>query len=76
MTTVTLHEAKSKLADLIHQLQPGDEVLITENQQPVAKLVGQATPLLEPRKAGSAKGKLTVVQDDDEHLRDFAESMP
>ncbi|MCL6613901.1 MAG: type II toxin-antitoxin system prevent-host-death family antitoxin [Firmicutes bacterium] len=41
MATVTIQEAQAKLADLIHNLSPGDEVVITENNQPVAKLVSQ-----------------------------------
>ena len=39
MATVTIQEAQAKLSDLIHQLSPGEEVVITENNQPVAKLV-------------------------------------
>ena len=39
MATVTIQEAQAKLADLIHKLTPGDEVVITENNQPVAKLI-------------------------------------
>lgn len=38
MATVTIQEAQAKLAELIHQLSPGEEVLITENNQPVARL--------------------------------------
>ncbi len=48
MTTVTLKEAQSGLADIIHRLTPGDEVVITENDQPVARLV--PTPPI-PKKA-------------------------
>ena len=32
-------EAQAKLPDLIHKLSPGDELVITEDNQPVAKLV-------------------------------------
>ena len=35
-------DVQGGLAKLIRQLEPGDEVIISENQQPVAKLVGQA----------------------------------
>ena len=40
--TITIEEAQAKLKELIHQLAPGEEVIITENQQPVAKLVNEA----------------------------------
>ena len=43
MSTVTIQEAQANLPELIHKLTPGDEVVITENDQPVAKLVNEAT---------------------------------
>ena len=39
--TMTLKEAQANLADVVHQLSPGDSVVITENDQPVAKLVSE-----------------------------------
>lgn len=30
----------------------------------------------QPRQPGSARGKLTIITEDDEHLRDFQEYMP
>ncbi len=41
--TITIDEAQAKLRDLIHQLAPGQEVVITENQEPVARLVGESS---------------------------------
>jgi prevent-host-death family protein len=41
MATVTIQEAQAKLPELIHNLTPGEEIVITENNQPVAKLVGE-----------------------------------
>jgi antitoxin (DNA-binding transcriptional repressor) of toxin-antitoxin stability system len=57
MSTVTIEEAQVKLLDLIHTLQPDEEVIITENNQPVARL----TPVGEhvPRIPGIAHGKVT-----------------
>jgi prevent-host-death family protein len=75
MATVTIQEAQAKLPDLIHTLKPGDEVVITENNQPVAKLV--ASPADKPRPIlGRCKGMLTIVAEDDEHLEHFKEYMP
>ncbi|MGH7171942.1 MAG: type II toxin-antitoxin system Phd/YefM family antitoxin [Gemmataceae bacterium] len=78
MTTVTLQEAQAKLPDLIHKLTPGEEVVITENNQPVAKLVSEhpkPKPRLRPP-PGLGKGYITILSDDDEHLKDFAEYVP
>jgi antitoxin (DNA-binding transcriptional repressor) of toxin-antitoxin stability system len=77
MTTVTIEEAQAKLPEIIHQLSPGEEVVITENQQPIAKLVSERSPKLRLRPPpGLGKGMITIVSDDDEHLKDFAEYMP
>ena len=78
MATVTIQEAQAKLADLIHKMMPGDEVVITENNQPVAKLVSEQLKMksgLRPP-PGLGKGFITIVSDDEEHLKDFAEYMP
>jgi prevent-host-death family protein len=78
MAMVTIQEAQAKLPDLIHKLMPGDEVVITENNLPVAKLVSELPkpkPGLRPP-PGLGKGCITIVSDDEEHLKDFAEYMP
>ena len=75
MTVISIEEAQAKLLDLIHKLTPGDELVITENGQPVAKLVATPLPRLRPE-PGLCKGWITIVSDDDEHLKDFAEYMP
>jgi len=78
MATVTIQEAQAQLTDLIHGMTPGNEVVITENDQPVAKLVSERPepkPGLRPP-PGLGKGCITIISDDDEHLRDFAEYMP
>ena len=74
MSTVTIQEAQAKLPDLIHRLTPGEEVVITENNEPVAKLVASGAE--KPRPVpGRCKGMLTIVSEDDEHLEDFKEYM-
>jgi prevent-host-death family protein len=73
-TSVTLEEAKARLAELIEHLGPGDEIVITREQQPVARLVS-SRPARKPRQPGSGKGMLTIVADDEEHLEDFKEYM-
>ena len=74
MTTVTIEEAQAKLPEMIEQMATGEEFLITRNQQPIARLV--AATKRQPRQAGSAKGMLTILAEDEEHLLDFAEYMP
>lgn len=69
--TVTLEEAQVHLAELVGKLAPGQTIVITENNQPVATLTGQSPLAFQPRQPGSAKGKLIIVADDEEHLEDF-----
>jgi antitoxin (DNA-binding transcriptional repressor) of toxin-antitoxin stability system len=76
MSLLTLEEAQSRLPEVIHNLAPGEEVIILEDGQAVARLVAEPARNRQPRQPGSAKGMLTIVQEDDEHLRDFAEYMP
>lgn len=72
---VELDEAKATLDELIAGLKPDDEVVIVRDQQPVAKLVSsQSIP--QPRVPGLMRGKLTVLAEDDEHLKDFEDYMP
>ena len=76
--TVTLDEAQAKLRELIESLAPGQEVVITENQQPVAKLVGeQPKPGKSPRPGpGLCKGIITYMAPDfDAPLEDMKEYM-
>ena len=75
-TTVSIEEAQAHLAELVSKLVPGEEVVITRNEQPVAKLVGQRVVQRQPRQPGSAKGKLLLLADDEAHLEDFREYMP
>jgi antitoxin (DNA-binding transcriptional repressor) of toxin-antitoxin stability system len=76
MPTVTLQEAQSRLPDLIHNLTPGDEVVITENSQPVARLFRTEPKTQWPCKAGSARGTPHwMAPDFDAPLEDFKEYM-
>ena len=59
MATVTIQEAQATLLELIHQLPPGEEVVITENNQTVAKLAWTQPTQQWPCQAGSARGKIS-----------------
>ena len=62
-------------AKVIEKLSPGEEIVLTRDDKPVAKLIG--TPGETPRPLlGRGKGMLTIISEDDDHLKDFAEYMP
>ena len=75
-TYVSIDEAQARLRDIIAGLSPNEEVLITDNAQPVAKLIAQKGTAQQRREPGFAQGMITVVADDDEHSKDFQEYMP
>jgi prevent-host-death family protein len=71
MSAVTIEEAQVKLPEIIDKLAPGEELIITRNNRPVATLVGQQRAVRKPRQPGSAEGKLVIHSNADEHLADF-----
>jgi len=73
---MTIEEAQANLKDLIGNLAIGDEIVITDNQRIVAKLVGERPPLKQRPGPGLCKGMITIVADDEDHLKDFGEYMP
>ena len=75
-TQVSIDEAQTKLREIIAGLAQDDEVVITDNRQPVAKLTAEPPRSQLRREPGFAKGMITIVADDDEHLKDFEEYMP
>jgi antitoxin (DNA-binding transcriptional repressor) of toxin-antitoxin stability system len=74
--TITLEEAQAKLKDFIHQLAPGDEIIITENQKAVAKLTGEPLELKQRPAPGLGKGSILYMAPDfDEPLEEMKEYM-
>ena len=66
------------MKELISQLAPGEELVITDDQQPVARLVGkQSKPSQSPRPGpGLCKGMITYMAPDfDAPLEDMKEYM-
>jgi antitoxin (DNA-binding transcriptional repressor) of toxin-antitoxin stability system len=74
VTTVSVEEAQTRLAQLIAQMRPDETVWITRDDVPVAYL----TPVSPPPRPqfGRCRGLVQIQQDDDSHLEDFADYMP
>jgi antitoxin (DNA-binding transcriptional repressor) of toxin-antitoxin stability system len=83
--TLPLSDAQANLTEIVAGMTPGEELVLTADGQPVAVVTrpprakwpcqpGTAAER-KPRQPGSAKGVLVILQEDDEHLKDFAEYM-
>lgn len=78
MPTITIEEAQAASTEIIHRLGPGEEVIITENQQPVAKLIGALAQPAKPSRPGPGlcRGMITYIASDfDAPLEDMKEYM-
>ncbi|MGJ0514955.1 MAG: type II toxin-antitoxin system Phd/YefM family antitoxin [Methylomicrobium sp.] len=70
--TVNIHEAKTRLSQLIQQVEDGDEIIIARANKPVARLVAyQQKPV--KRRLGEAKGMVEIMPDFDQLPDDFLE---
>jgi antitoxin (DNA-binding transcriptional repressor) of toxin-antitoxin stability system len=75
MTTISIQEAQSNLSELIHRLAPGEEIVITEDDRPVARLTAAGRPTT-PDPPGFLRGSvLYMAPDFDAPLDDFEEYM-
>jgi antitoxin (DNA-binding transcriptional repressor) of toxin-antitoxin stability system len=73
---ITLEEAQARLPEVIDRLGPGEEIVITRNAQPVARLVRGHRVKEGQRRVGSGSDKILFMADDfDAPLDDFKEYM-
>ncbi|NER32564.1 MAG: type II toxin-antitoxin system Phd/YefM family antitoxin [Oscillatoria sp. SIO1A7] len=76
MSQLDIAEAGTKLQELLEIARSGEEVVITQGNRPVAKLVPIADKPLSPRQFGSMKDIIWVADDFDEPLtEEFKEYM-
>jgi prevent-host-death family protein len=73
MSQVELEEAKEQLTELIEKAAKGEEIVITRDRLPVARLV--AVSGKRDRQFGSAKGLIEMADDFDAPVDDFSDYM-
>ncbi len=73
MTQVNMHEAKSRLSQLVEAVENGtmSEIVIARNGKPAAKLVAVGAAMRRPIRFGLGKGMFKMPDDfdaDNEHI--------
>ncbi len=69
MTELDINQVKANFSKLLNLAIEGEEIIITQNDQPVA----QISPIKRSLQRGSANGKVWISVDFDEPLEDFQE---
>ncbi|WP_020470204.1 type II toxin-antitoxin system Phd/YefM family antitoxin [Zavarzinella formosa] len=75
MTTLSVQEFQALMPTVLDDLKPGEEIVITRDEKPLARVLGGPKPTRQPRRPGNCAGMMVVVSDDDEYLKDFAEHL-
>jgi len=70
-----MHEAKTKLSQLVERAESGEEIVIARRGKPVARLVpvGSESSLASVR--GAWRDRLRIAEDFDELPADIAEAL-
>jgi antitoxin (DNA-binding transcriptional repressor) of toxin-antitoxin stability system len=72
---ISIQQASANLRELVRTLGPDDEIVLTDNDKPVARIVPGVVS--KPREPGAWKGKLEILDDSSEAILDqFREYLP
>lgn len=72
---VNVHEAKTRLSELLQKVERGEKVIIARNGKPVAELAALAIEKRPIRALGALRGKVSVPEDFDTLMQDEIEEM-
>jgi len=64
MQTLNLEEAQVRLREIVTGLRPGEEIMLTDGEKPVATLRAAPVPSGRKRKLGTLKGTVLEIADD------------
>lgn len=69
-----MHEAKTKLSQLVERAESGEDIVIARNGKPVVRLVPVASASSLASVRGVWRGRVRVAEDFDELPDDIAEA--
>lgn len=71
MTKLEIDQLQSNLTKYLDLVIKGEQIIITQDDKPVAEI----SPIQRPLKRGSAKGKVWISSDFNEPLEEFKDYM-
>jgi prevent-host-death family protein len=71
MLSVSIHDAKTQLSQLVRRVEAGEEVVIRRGREPVAKLTAYRA---ERRVPGRLRGQIRMAADFDVLPKDIADA--
>ena len=74
MTQIGMHEAKTRLSQLVERAEAGEEIVIARNGKPVARLVPVAGTTSLAAVFGALRGRITFADDFDALPDDIADA--
>ncbi len=74
MAQVGMHEAKTKLSQLVERAESGEDIVIARNGKPVVRLVPVAGPSSLASVRGAWRGRVHIGEDFDELPEDIADA--
>jgi prevent-host-death family protein len=74
MTQVGMHEAKTRLSQLVERAEAGEEVIIARNGKPVARLVAIEAAGSLAAAHGALRGRIEFAEDFDDLPEDIADA--
>lgn len=75
MAQVGMHEAKTKLSQLVERAESGEDIVIARNGKPVARLVPVAATSSLASVRGAWRGRVRIAEDFDELPPDIADAL-
>ncbi len=70
-----MHEAKTKLSQLVERAEAGEDIVIARNGEPVARLVPVASTATLASVRGAWQGRVRIAEDFDELPDDIANAL-
>lgn len=77
MLTITIEEAEDHLGEIIDKLAPGDEIVLTRDNEPIATLRAAEKPARRAPQFGTMRGSILYIAPDfDDIPEGFEDYLP